>query len=418
MALHQISEPHIQKISWNTFSAAPHRMMFFSGALQLILPMLFWAFELAGRYTQLWQPLDMAVPTTFAHGFIMLYGVFIFFIFGFLMTTYPRWMNGAAIPRDAYVTTFLWMTIGMGLFEIGLFWRINIAVAGLGTYLFGWAYGFNALFKVYKNAPAINKSHETFLNTALMLGWLGAACFLAWMVTDYNNLLFISLKAGLWLFMLPVLFAVSHRMLPFFSSNVIQHYVVVQPRWSLPAMAVFCGLHFVLDMQSLYQWLFIADLPLACMGFYHSYKWKFSSSFINSLLAVLHIAFLWLGIGMTLFSVQSIYVLLTGELILGKAPLHSLTIGFISSMLIAMASRVSLGHSGRPLALEKINWYLFLGISLTACLRIAADVQAINTASGFSLNIITVICWIICMALWVLQFAPIYLMTRLDGKPG
>ena len=87
-------------------------------------------------------------------------------------------------------------------------------------------------------------------------------------------------------------------------------------------------------------------------------------------------------------------------------------------MLIAMASRVTLGHSGRPLILDKISWYLFLGISLTACLRIAADIQAINSVGGFSTNILTVVCWITCMSLWVLRFAPIYLMTRLDGKPG
>lgn len=418
MPLHQISEPVVPKISWNSFSAAPHRMMFFMGAIQLILPILFWAIELTGRYTQLWPPLDLAIPTTFAHGFIMLYGVFIFFIFGFLMTVYPRWMNGTLIPRDSYVNTFIWMAIGMAIFEMGLFLRIDIAVAGLAAYLFGWMYGFMALYTVYKTAPAKNKTYETWLNIALILGWLGAASFLAWMVTDHINLLFITLKAGLWLFMLPILLTVCHRMLPFFSSSVIKDYVVVQPRWSLPVMMSLFALHFVLDLNALYQWLFIADLPLAIAAFYHSYKWKFLSSFTDSLLAVLHIAFLWLGIGMTLFSVQSLYVLMKGELILGKAPLHAITIGFVSSLLIAMASRVSLGHSGRPLALDKITWYLFLGVSLTACLRIAADVQAINTVGGFSLNVITVVSWIICMSLWILRFAPIYLKTRLDGKPG
>lgn len=392
--------------------------MFFTGAIQLVLPILFWAIELAGRYTQLWAPLELAVPTTFAHGFIMLYGVFIFFIFGFLMTVYPRWMNGTIIPRDIYVPAFLWLATGMAIFEIGLFWRIDVAAAGLAIYLAGWLFGFRALFNVYKTAPAPNKTYETWLNTALIFGWLGAASFLLWMLTDYIDLLFVSLKAGVWLFLLPILFTVSHRMLPFFSSSVIRNYVVVQPRWSLPAMSILCSLHFILDFNGLYQWLFIADLPLACIGFYHSYIWKFRKSFVDKLLAVLHIAFLWLGLGMTLFSVQSFYVLITGELILGKAPFHAITIGFISSLLIAMASRVSLGHSGRPLALNKTTWYLFLGISVTACLRIAADVQGINTVGGFSLNVITVVSWIICMSLWILRFAPIYLKTRLDGKAG
>lgn len=418
MTFHHIQEPSVPKISWNTFTAAPHRMMFFAGALQLVLPILFWAVELIGRYTLLWRPFDLVLPSTFAHGFIMLYGVFSFFFYGFLMTVYPRWMQGSVIPREKYVNTFLWMASGMAIFEIGLFIRLDIAIAGLSVYLIGWLTGFIALYHVYRTAPALNKTYETWINSALLLGWLGAACFLLWMLTDHFSLLFISLKAGLWLFLLPVLFTVAHRMLPFFSSSVIKNYEVVQPRWSLPVVMALCVVHFVLDMNAQYKWLFLADLPLAMVAFYHSYLWKLNRSFVDSLLAVLHIALLWLGIGMTLFSVQSLYVFMTGELILGKAPLHAITIGFISSMLIAMASRVTLGHSGRPLILDKLTWYLFLGISLTAITRIAADIQAINTVYGFSMNIVTVVCWLTCMSLWVLRFAPIYLVTRLDGRPG
>ena len=418
MALHQISEPTVPKMSWSTFSAAPHRMMFFAGAVQLILPILFWAIELTGRYTKVWQPLDLVIPTSFAHGFIMLYGVFIFFIFGFLMTTYPRWMNGQPISRARYVSTFRWLVIGMAIFETGLFWRIDIAIAGLATYLIGWLLGFHTLYTVYKTAPSPNKTYETWLNAALLAGWFGAASFMAWMLTDDMRWLFISLKAGLWLFLLPILFSVSHRMLPFFSSSVLNNYRVVQPRWSLPLLASLCTVHFALDYLALYQWLFVADVPLAVLAFYHSYVWQFSRSFIDHLLAVLHIAFLWLGIGLSLFSVQSLYLLLHQELILGKAPLHAISIGFISSLLIAMATRVSLGHSGRPLILDKTSWYLFLGISLTACLRVAAEIQAIHTVIGFSLNILTVACWLLCMSLWLLRYAPLYLLTRLDGKPG
>ena len=35
------------------FSAAPHRMMFFAGAVQMVVVLLFWGTELVGRYTRL-----------------------------------------------------------------------------------------------------------------------------------------------------------------------------------------------------------------------------------------------------------------------------------------------------------------------------------------------------------------------------
>ena len=39
--------------------------------------------------------------------------------------------------------------------------------------------------------------------------------------------------------------------------------------------------------------------------------------------------------------------------LLGQAPLHALTLGFFASMLLGMAARVTMGHSGRPVAAGK-----------------------------------------------------------------
>lgn len=420
MALHKIDEPvhPPRKPSWEIFTAAPHRMMFFSGAVQLVLPILFWVIELIGRYTSLWAPFELHVPTTWAHGFIMLYGVFSFFIFGFLMTVYPRWMNGEIISKDRYVSTWVWLSLGMALFEIGLFTNASLVVSGLAIFLFGWANGQWALYRVYKTAAALNKRYETILNIALSLGWIGAFCFLLWLVTDHWQFVNLSLRAGLWLFLLPILITVTHRMLPFFSSNVIPNYKVIHPRWSLPLMGLACSGHMLLETNQLFQWLFITDIPLAFLGFHHSLTWNIRGSMINRLLAVLHLAFLWLGIGMALLSLQSLYLLFTGELILGKGPMHALTIGFVASMLIAMSSRVTMGHSGRMLVLDSLSWALFLGLQLTALLRLLADLNATQSLAGLSLNVIASVAWLVCVGIWVRRYAPMYLHARIDGREG
>lgn len=404
--------------TWTTFTSAPHRMMFFAGAVQLLLPVLIWSIELIGRYTELWPPLDMLIPSTWVHGFIMLYGVFIFFIFGFLFTVYPRWMNGPLVPKDSYVSTFIWLSSGMLLFQLGLFFNSLLIAIGLSIFLFGWAYGQYALFKVYRAAPAQNKIYETVLNFALTGGWLGAFSFLAWIFTDDWFYLNFSLKAGIWLFMLPVLFTVSHRMLPFFSSSVIRDYIVVQPRWTLFGLLAASIGHITLELSQLPQWLFLVDIPMAAIAIFHSIKWQLHKCFVDRLLAVLHLAFLWLGIGMTLSSIQSLYLLLSDELILARAPLHAITIGYFSSLLIAMASRVSYGHSGRMLILDNITWALFLGIQLTAVVRILSDTTSFSQIFGLNLNVIAVMLWMLCMAVWVIRFGPIYLSQRVDGKPG
>ena len=403
---------------WDIFTAAPHRMMFFAGAIQLLLPLVFWSVELLGRHTDLWAPLNTLIPITWAHGFIMLYGVFSFFIFGFLMTVYPRWMNGELVSKVAYTNTFAWLCIGILLFQIGIFFNITMAAIGIAIFLLGWAIGQIALFKVYKNAPTKNKNYESILNFALAAGWVGTAIFLLWLLTDEWSYQVFSLRVGLWVYLLPILFLVAHRMIPFFSSSIIPGYRNFQPMWTIKVMLASCCGHLILETMQLAQWLFIADIPLAYVAILHSVKWKLKNSFTDRLLAVLHMAFLWLGIGMALFSIQSLFLLFSGVFILDKGPLHAITIGFFTSLLIAMASRVSLGHSGRKLVLDQITWSLFLGIQLTALLRVFADISLLSPLFSFSLNIITSLIWIVCIGTWVIRFAPFYITVRADGNPG
>src|SRR5665811_2215723 len=88
---------------WNNFTAAPHRVMFFGGALQTIAVMVWWLIELATRYGLAGHPLVWSIAPGAAHAYLMIYALFPFFMFGFLMTTYPRWMNGKEIPAQRYV---------------------------------------------------------------------------------------------------------------------------------------------------------------------------------------------------------------------------------------------------------------------------------------------------------------------------
>lgn len=414
----RIEEPLTAKNNlsfWKIFTSAPHRMMFFAGAIQLILPLLAWSIEIIGRHTELWKPLDTLIPATWAHGFIMLHGVFTFFIFGFLMTVYPRWMNAANIDKDTYIATFISLSAGILMFEVGIFYKTSYAVSGLTIFLFGWAIGGWSLFKTFRHAPSSNKHYETIINICMLFGWISAASFLAYLLT--GNWLYqeFSLKAGIWLFLLPLLFTVAHRMLPFFSSNIITDYKIFNPRWTLYIMLICSAGHLVLELFHFNQWLFITDLPLTFIAFLHTYKWQFIASFKDRLLAVLHMAFLWLGIAMLLFSIQSVLLMLNGELILDKAPLHALSIGFFSSLLIAMASRVSLGHSGRMLILDNISWTLFLGLQLTAISRILADSPGSSLLDDYRFNIIASLIWLACISVWFIRFAPFYLTRRADG---
>jgi uncharacterized protein involved in response to NO len=398
---------------WQTFSAAPHRMMMFGGAVQLLVTLLYWGAELTGRYTGLWSPLPSVIPATFAHAFLMLYTLFPFFIFGFLMTTYPRWMSGTAIPAGRYKSAFLLLAAGVLLFYIGLFTARAAVIGGVALLLAGYCVALFSLWQVYRQALAADKFYETCLNAALSGGALGVAAYLLWLLTDNVLWLQLSLQAGLWWFLLPVAVTVGHRMIPFFSVCVLPDYKVYQPKYTLLPMLLLLALHGLLELLTLPRWLWIADLPLLALTLLHTWQWQLRRSFAVRLLAILHVAFFWLSIGIALYTVQSLALFFKFDLLLGRAPLHAVAIGFLLSLTLAMASRVTLGHSGRELAADTTTWVLFWGLSGVAILRIVAELPF-----GPHFNLLAAVSWLIIAGLWCAKYAPIYLRPRVDGKQG
>ena len=132
-------------------------------------------------------------------------------------------------------------------------------------------------------------------------------------------------------------------------------------------------------------------------------------------LGMLHIAFLWLGIAMTLYALQSLIVLATGVDVLGRAPLHALSIGFFTGMIVAMASRVTLGHSGRTLHADRLTWAALFGVNVSAALRIAGELLPVT---AIWLNLAAGGVWLAVLAMWAGHYAPMYLRPRVDRQPG
>ena len=403
---------------FKVFSTAPHRMMFFGGAVQLVLTLTLWLVELAGRYSALWSAPDFVIPATSLHIYLMLYGIFPFFTFGFLMTTYPKWMNGRTVPGGIYIPTFFLMTLGVFLFYAGIFLGKGFIVAGLIVHILAWVKGFFALLSIYKPAHIESRYHPFHLNISLACGIAGEMFFLIFILSESPFFYRTSLLAGFWLYLMPLLFIVSHRMLPLFSSGVIRGYVQHRPKWSLPALWGGLAGHTLLELADLKNLLLIFDIPLLVVGLYHTWLWQIMKSLKVRLLAVLHISLLWFSLGMALYSVQSIWLLARGELVLGRGPLHALAIGFLTSMVVAMGTRVSLGHSGRDLNMDLFTWLCFWGVQFTAIIRVIAELEMPDGLIPMNLNMAAALSWLIFLIPWAIRYGSIYLRPRIDGQPG
>jgi uncharacterized protein involved in response to NO len=409
---------HRQRQRW-IITVAPHRLFFLGGALQLVCVLVFWLDVLIGWYLPVWAPPSLTVAAPLAHVFLMLYGLFTFFVFGFLFTVYPRWLQTAIVPRWRYTTIAIMLSSAMACFYVGVFTSRLLATLGVVLYALGWAGAVLTLLQVWLSSSKTDKRFALFPLTFVMFGLVGNCVYAGWLIRPASTLFDLTLAVGLWLYLVPLIVAVSHRMIPFFSSSVLKPYTIVKPSWTVPAMLVCVLLHGALDVTGNAQWTVLADSPLAGMAIWHSWRWGLMRSLRIPLLGMLHVSFFWLGISMLLYAAQSLLRLSGAGFDLGLAPLHALGIGFISGMVIAMASRVSLGHSGRALVADRVTLWAFAILQFVAVLRILAEVPPfVHHRASMWLILTAGAVWLIALVPWSMRFAGVYFAPRVDGVPG
>jgi uncharacterized protein involved in response to NO len=391
-------------------------MFFFGGVMQSVLIMLWWLIDLGGRYGRWYAPIPWSIASPDAHAFLMLFGFFPFFMFGFLMTVYPRWMNGSEVEPRLYIRSFVSMASGIVLFYAGLALKPLLALAAL-LFLGGWVVGLYALLRVYFRAQHPDKRHASITSIVLGIGWLLTLAWFVGELSDRPTLVALAKTGGVWLLLLPVFFSVSHRMIPFFSGNVIPNYRIVRPYWALGLVVLGALLHAVFELNGATPWLWLVDFPMTITAIYLTLSWRLIASLKVPLLGMLHIGFAWLGVAFALFGAQSLALML-GHVILGKAPLHALALGYYASMTLAMVTRVTLGHSGRPLVADRLVWGIFLGFQLVVLLRVAAELPGVDFVARSHLFLCAAGLWLACFGLWARRFAVMYWLPRTDGKPG
>jgi uncharacterized protein involved in response to NO len=400
---------------WSTYTAAPHRVMFLPGILQGVLVMLWWILDLEMRRSGGAGLASGGLPAPALHVWWMVYGFFPFFVFGFLFTAAPNWLNGPAIPRPAYIASGVLMALGVVLVHAGM-WLPGLALVGLAVHLVGWCVAVWALFRTLSRAPPQDKHHTAVATVAALLGAVGNAAFLAWAGLDMAEGLAVAEMFGLWGFLAPTFLAVCHRMIPWFTSRIVPNYVMIRPYGPLWVVLAGCLGHGFLEIVGRPELTWPLDLLNAAIVFWFAVSWGVARGARQArLLAMLHIAFLWSGVAFVLYGLGSLAGFAGLSWSAGQAPVHALGIGFFSTMLIGMASRVSLGHSGRKLEADAATWglvWLVQGMAITRMLPdlIPALPDWLITLAG--------LLWLLAFGLWAWKYAPMYWRPRVDGKPG
>ena len=398
--------------SARALAAAPHRLLFLVGAANVLLAMVWWT---AWLLDLRWQALGMpqpAVPAGWMHALIMQYQVLPSFFFGFLLTVFPRWTGQPELTRWRYLPVGLGLLGGQALTLAGLLGPAALLHVGALFTLGGWIAGCSILFALLRHEHG-RTWHARSAWAALAVGTLGWLFYVLYLYLPDPWLMHAALKIGAFGLLLPVYFTVAHRMFPFFAGNVVPGYRGWKPLWLLGAVWPLALLHLALELARLPQWTWLADLPLLALS--ACWLWRnWPRGTAPALLRVLFLGYAWLPTALAMYAGQSLWALADGALPLGRAPAHALFVGFFGSLLVAMVTRVSAGHSGRVLELGRIAAVTFVLVQAVALLRIAAELQA----DAMAWMAVAAAGWVVAFLPWVLRSAWIFLTPRIDRRPG
>ena len=409
------------RASW--LLAAPHRLGFFIAAFMMASCSLWWAGLVLMRALGL--PPMGSVSVSSAHGLLMSLGFMPLFFAGFLFTAGPKWLGVPEVSARSLLPSLILMLAGWMMVLLGLHFHTLIASAGLAMVATGWTNLSLKFYKLLRQSRMDDRVHPGLAALACGVGiitfWTAALA----LAMGSDGLLRATTQLGLWCFVATVFAVVSHRMIPFFSASAVPMLDAWRPMWLLWVMLGMLWLEGFLSVAELLwwplpgavRWAQVAfELPAALLMLWLAVRWGLIQSLKIRLLAMLHGGFAWLGISFALNAVSHTLMALTaGELSLGLAPLHAMTMGYLGCTLFAMATRVSSGHGGRTLAADNTAWALYWVLQTAVLLRVIAALWPEQSAL-FTLLAITA--WSIATVSWAVRYGRWFGRPRLDGRAG
>jgi uncharacterized protein involved in response to NO len=372
----------------------------------------------------------LALSPTLVHSAVMVLGFIPLLFAGFLFTAGPKWLGVDPLPVSALRPMLFLQAAGWLLWLAGAHVAAPVALAGLLLACAGLGAMTVQFWGRVRRSRAEDQLHARAIATACALGTLSACGVALGMAAQSPALARAWVFTALWGFVVVVYVTVAHRMIPFFTSSAMPMVQAWRPFWVLWLMLAAAA------MQVLAAWLDFAgvssgaagpawavvhgglQLAVGCVLVWLAWVWGLVQSLKNKLLAMLHLGFLWLGVAFLLGGAAQWLAVGLNVGGLGLAALHALSMGCLASLMLAMVTRVSCGHSGRALVADRTVWSLFWLLQAATVLRMAATLPGVPGGWVAWVLLASVSLWVACVGAWGVRLARWYGRLRPDGRAG
>lgn len=335
------------------------RPFFFGAAAWAVIAIALWLCSLAGK---------LVLPTEFDavawHRHEMLFGFVGAAVCGFLLTAIPNWTGRLPIAGKPLLSLFgMWAAARLAVLlssQLG-FWPAAILDIGL----------FLALsLLAAREVVASNNRNIPVVGLVLLFGLADAADYagaagiisadVGWRGAIGLTIVLISLIGG--------------RIIPSFTRNWMAKRGIKEGLPSQPqsldlvvivstALALLLWLGFPSNRSTGLALLLAAAAQLLRLS-----RWSGARTFSDPLVLILHLGYLWVPIGLLLLGLS-----VAGFDVPRSAGVHALTAGAMATMILAVMSRASLGHTGRELTASPMTIASYVCVTIGAAVRVMAS---------------------------------------------
>src|SRR5690606_35852660 len=139
--------------------------------------------------------------------------------------------------------------------------------------------------------------------------------------------------------------------------------------------------------------------------------WVPERTWREPLLAILHVGYLFVGLGFLLAALAELWPVHVAA----SAGIHAWTTGAIGTMTLAVMTRASRGHTGRPLTAGPATVAIYAAVVLAAVLRIASTL-----APEYTLVLVPVagIAWMTAFLGFAAAYGPMLVAPRPEPRTG
>ncbi len=372
------------------------RPFFLGAGIWLPIALLVWLALLAQFLP--WAP---AMHGLAWHQHATLFGGIGAVVAGFLLTAIPSWTGRPPLRGPALLALFLvWLLARLAGLLPGTAAALLALLADAGFYgtLCGLA---------WREILAGNNRRNIPVALLLSLFALGSVLsrldpFLGSLPGDFGRRLGLAV-------ILMLIALIGGRIVPAFTRN----WLMRQGRQELPAeWGMWDKLTLLVWAITLLTWLPSSSLAAGILfllsGILHLLRltrWQGQATLAEPLVTVLHVGYAWLGIGGLLYGAA-----LLGWGLPSSAAFHAFTTGAFGTMTLAVMTRASLGHTGRPLEADRITGLIYLLVVAGAVLRLLAPFWSEATALALG---IPALLWGGAYALFAARFGPMLVAPRL-----